>query len=148
MILPQASKPTSELKELRDEFIRLTNEYKASLTNLLPFNEREVQRAEERLALSRKLLAEGMIPGSQVEDNERLLVEAKRKLQETKDQMANADQQMAGVLDEAKLEAEYKQAVRLRRKARKPRCTSWTMTATQRTTQNSVSYFYKFVCLN
>src|SRR4029434_3837556 len=68
---PPAAKPPSELTKLRDEYVRLTNEYKASLGKLLPFYENEVKRAEEKLEQSRKLLAEGLIARAQVEENER-----------------------------------------------------------------------------
>lgn len=143
-----ASKPPSELTKLRDEFVRLTNEYKASLKKLLPFYESDVKRAEERLEQSKRLLAEVLISRAQVEENERALAISKEKLAEINRQIANADQQIAGVLDDAKLQQEYKQALQQRRKGRKPRCSNWTMTASQRTTSRSVSYSYKFVCQN
>lgn len=95
-----AVKPPSELTKLRDEYIRLTNEYKASLGKLLPFYENEVKRAEEKLEQSRKLLAEGLIARTQVEENERALVLAKEKILDLNRQTANAEAQIAGVLVE------------------------------------------------
>ena len=97
---PAPAPPTSELSKLREEFIKATNEYKASLGKLLPFYESDVKKAEEKLELSKKLLAEGLIPRTQVEENERALALAKEKIAETNRQMASAEAQIAGVLVE------------------------------------------------
>jgi hypothetical protein len=105
--------PPTELTKLRDEYIRLTNEYKASLGKLLPFYENEVKRAEEKLEQSKKLLAEGLIPRNQVEENERALVLAQEKMNETNRQMANAEAQIAGVLVETAADEEIAKNLRL-----------------------------------
>ena len=52
--------PVSELAKLREEFVKATNEYKASLEKLVPLYEADVKRAEDKLAVSQKLLAEGL----------------------------------------------------------------------------------------
>ncbi|HEU4834947.1 MAG TPA: hypothetical protein VFS90_11050 [Pyrinomonadaceae bacterium] len=98
---PAPAQPPTELTKLREEYIKATNEYKASLGKLLPFYENDLKRAEEKLELSKKLLAEGLIPKSQLEENERAVIAAKQKLAETNRSMASADQQIAGVLVEA-----------------------------------------------
>ena len=95
-----APQPPSELAKLREEFIKATNEYKASLGKLLPYYESEVKKAEERLEVSKKLLAEGLVPRAQVDENEHALVLAKQKVAETNRQMASAEDQIAGVLAE------------------------------------------------
>ena len=92
--------PPSELAKLREEFIKATNEYKASLGKLLPFHESELKRAEERLEVSKKLLAEGLVPRAQVEENEHAVAVAKQKIAETNRQLASAEAQVAGVLAE------------------------------------------------
>ena len=97
---PAPAPPPSELEKLREEFIRLTNEYKSSLGKLLPFYESNLKKAEEKLELSKKLLAEGLIPRAQVEENEHALALAKEKVDETNRQMASAEAQIAGVLVE------------------------------------------------
>ena len=83
--------PPSELAKLREEFIKATNEYKASLGKLLPFHESELKRAEERLEVSKKLLAEGLVPRAQVEENEHAVAVAKQKIAETNRQLASAE---------------------------------------------------------
>jgi hypothetical protein len=96
-----AAPPPTELSKLREEFISATKDYKASLAKLLPFYENDVKRAEEKLEQSKKLLAEGLIPKSQLEENERALAVAKQKVAETNRAMTGADDQIAGVLVEA-----------------------------------------------
>ena len=98
---PAPARPATELSKLREEFISATKDYKASLEKLLPYYESAVKKAEEKLELSKKLLAEGLIPKSQLEENERTLAAAKQKVAETNRAMTGADDQIAGVLVEA-----------------------------------------------
>jgi len=95
-----APAPVSELAKLREQYIQATNEYKASIQKLIPLYEAEVKRAEDKLAVSQKLHAEGLIPKTQLEENERTLAEAKQKVAETRRQMTSADDQIAAVLVE------------------------------------------------
>jgi hypothetical protein len=108
-----APPPPTELSKLRDEYIRLTGEYKASLGKLIPFYENDVKRAEEKLEQSKKLLAEGLIARTQVEENEHALALAKQKIEETNRQMANAEAQIAGVLVETAADEEISKNLRL-----------------------------------
>jgi len=112
-----APPPQTELTKLRDEYVRLTNEYKASLGKLLPFYENDVKRAEEKLEQSKKLLAEGLIARTQVEENERALALAKEKINDTNRQIANAEAQSAGVLVEAEADAEIARNLKLARQS-------------------------------
>jgi hypothetical protein len=95
-----APSPATELAKLRAQYVQATNDYKASLEKLIPLYEAEVKRAEDKLAVSQKLLAEGLIPRTQVEENQRALAEAKQKVAETRRQMTSADDQIASVLVE------------------------------------------------
>ena len=110
---PAPGPPPSELSKLREEFIKATNEYKASLGKLLPFYESNVKKAEEKLEISKKLLAEGLIPRTQVEENERALALAKEKIAETNRQLASAEAQIAGVLVETAANEEINKNLRL-----------------------------------
>jgi hypothetical protein len=87
--------PQNELAKLREEFVNATKDYKTSLGRLLTIYEGNVKKAEEKAELSRKLLAEGLIAKSQVEENERALAAAKEKVAETQKQMTSADEQIA-----------------------------------------------------
>jgi len=110
---PATAQPPSELSKLREEYVKATNEYKASLGKLLPYYENEVKRAEENLEKSKKLLAEGLIPKRQVEENERELAVAKQKIAETNRAMTSADEQVAAVLVESAANEEIAKNLRL-----------------------------------
>ena len=97
---PATPPAVNELAKLREEFIKATNEYKTSLQKLLSFYEADVKKAEDKLAVSKRLLAEGLIPKNQVEDNEHALAAAQAKVTEARRQMTGADDQIAGVLME------------------------------------------------
>ena len=110
---PAPAPPPSELSKLREEFIKATNEYKSSLGKLLPYYESNLKKAEEKFETSKKLLAEGLIPRTQVEENERALALAKEKIDETNRQMASAEAQIAGVLVETAANEEINKNLRL-----------------------------------
>ena len=114
---PAPAPPPTELAKLRDEFVKATNEYKASLTKLLTIYEEKVKKAEEKLELSRKLLAEGLIARTQVEENEREVNAAKGKVAETQHQMTNADAQIAGIFVETEAERQLAKDLRLARQS-------------------------------
>ena len=99
---PPAAAPAkvTELTKLREQYVQATKDYKASLEKLLAFYEADVKKAEEKLALAQKLLAEGLIAKAQVTDDEHALTAAQAKVTETKRQMSGADDQIAGVLVE------------------------------------------------
>jgi multidrug resistance efflux pump len=96
----------NELTNLREQFIKATNEYKTSLEKLLSFYEADLKRAEDKLEVSKKLLAEGLIAKTQVQDYEYALAAAQAKVTETRRQMSGADEQIAGALLEADADAQ------------------------------------------
>ena len=112
-----ASAPPTELAKLREEFVKKTNEYKASLAKLLPYQEEKVKRAEEKLEQSRKLLDEGLIPKSHFEESERALTEAKSEVAKTQRDITNADAQAAGIYAETEAEREIAKNLRLARQS-------------------------------
>jgi Outer membrane efflux protein len=113
---PTAARP-NELAKLREEFVQKTNEFKASLAKLLPFQEEKKKRAEEKLEQSRKLFAEGLIPRAQLEESERALTEAKSEIAKIQRDMANADAQAAGIYAETEAEREIAKNLRLARQS-------------------------------
>ena len=110
-----APAPQTELAKLREEFVNATKDYKSSLGKLLAIYEGNVTKAEEKLALSKKLLAEGLIPKNQGEENERAVAAAKEKVSETRRQMTSADEQIAGVLVETAADEQITKDLRLAR---------------------------------
>ena len=112
-----AAAPATELTKIREEFIKATSEYKASLAKLLAIYEGNVTKAEEKLELSRKLLAEGLISKIQVEENEHALAAEKAKVEDTRRQMTNADAQVAGIFAETAAEQQLAKNLRLARQS-------------------------------
>ena len=110
---PAPVQPPTELTKLREEYIKATNEYKASLGKLLPFYENELKKAEEKLEVSKKLLAEGLIPKTQLEEYERAVTVAKQKIAETNRSMTSADEQVAAVVVEADANEQIAKNLRL-----------------------------------
>ena len=113
---PVSPAPQSELTKLREEFVKATNDYKASLEKLLAIYEGNVKKAEEKVTVAKKLLAEGLIARSQVEENEHQLALEKQKVEETRRQLTNADAQIAGVLVETAADDEISKNLRLARR--------------------------------
>ena len=110
---PAPAQPPSELTKLREEYVKATNDYKASLGKLLPLYQNELKRAEEKLEISKKLLVEGLIPKTQLEESERAVALAKQKIAETNRSMTSADEQVAAVLVEAEANDQIAKNLRL-----------------------------------
>ncbi len=98
---PKQTKPVDELSRLREEFIKATNDYKELLKKQTVGLERNVVRAEEKLAQSQKLFADGLISRRDLEAGERAVAEAKDKVAAVNRNLASADSQIADTLLEA-----------------------------------------------
>lgn len=98
--------PADEAKEkvsdLRDEYVRLTGEYKKSLGELKTFYERDAKQAEEKLANLKQLYAEGLVARRDLEAAQQTLADARAKVADTQKQMDAADAQVAQALVEEK----------------------------------------------
>jgi len=102
---PPEPAPVTELSKLREQYVKATNDYKASLERLLLIYRDNVKREEEKLATSKKLLDEGLLSKAEVERYEQAVKTEKAKVADVEKQMANADSQVAGVLVEADADA-------------------------------------------
>ena len=111
----QATQQDTDLAKLREEYIRLTNETKAGYAKLVVIHEREVTRAEEQLAVQKKLREEGLVSRLQVEEKERALAQARAKVADDKKQMTDADAQIASMLAETAVEKTIAKNLRLAR---------------------------------
>lgn len=109
---PAPTQPQNELTKLREDFVKATNDYKASLEKLLKIYEENVKKAEEKVKVSKKLLEEGLIAKAQAEESEHALALEKQKVAETRRQMTNADAQIAGVLVETAADEEIAKNLR------------------------------------
>ena len=100
--------PVDELAKLREEFIKATNDYKASLEKLRASYEKSLAKAEAELTKSRELFEAGLVSRKMVEAGELAVAQEKDKVAEVNRRMASADSQIADTLLEA--EAETKMA--------------------------------------
>lgn len=98
------TKPASELDKLREEFIKATKDYKASLEKLLASYEKSAAKAQTRLDQSKALFAQGLISKNDLVASERALAGANDKVAEVKSRMVGADTQIAETLVEAQAE--------------------------------------------
>jgi Spy/CpxP family protein refolding chaperone len=110
---PPAPAPVNELARLREEFVKATNEYKASLEKLIVFYEADVKKAEAKLETSKKLFADQLVARKDVEENQEALDKAKAKVAETRRQMTGADDQIAAVLVEQDATAQLAKNLKL-----------------------------------
>jgi hypothetical protein len=69
--------PETNLAKLRDEYIKATKDYKASLQKLLGMYQDSVTKAEQTPRTAAELLADGLISKSELEQSETSLTEAK-----------------------------------------------------------------------
>lgn len=98
------AKPTDELAKLREEFVKASNDYKASLERLRASYEKGIPKAEERVIQSKELLSQGLISRKDLEASERALAELRDKVTEVKGRVETADSQIADTLLEAEAE--------------------------------------------
>jgi len=105
--------PPNELSKLRDDYVRATKEYKASLERLVAIYEANVKTAEEQLASARKLFDEGLIAKTQLEEKELKLKSEQAKLADERQKVLTADSQIANVFVEAEADAELAKNLKL-----------------------------------
>ena len=110
-----APAPVNELAKLRDDYVKTTNEYKASLEKLIAIYEKNVTKAKEKLDQSKKLLDEGLISRVEVEKYELAVDEAQDKLDSARHQLKEADAQIAAILVETEAEKTIAKNLRLAR---------------------------------
>jgi hypothetical protein len=104
------AKADDELSKSRDEFVRLTGEYKKNLEQLLAIYERNAKQAEEKSAKMKELYAQGLVSRRDVEDSEQAITDARAKIAEARKQMRAADEQVAQMMVEAKAMEEMAKA--------------------------------------
>jgi hypothetical protein len=107
-----AVKAPTELEKLRDEYVNANKDYKASLEKLLPLYEKGLLTAEENAAKSKELLEQGLISKRDADASDRAVADAKVKIEDVRQQMSNANTQIAQVLVEVETD---KQMSKLRR---------------------------------
>jgi hypothetical protein len=107
------AKPVDELAKLREEYIKATNDYQTLLRKQLPGLERNVARAQDQLTKLRLLFADGLISKKELEASETALGQAKDKVTEVNQAIANADSRVADTLLEAQAARTLAKATRI-----------------------------------
>lgn len=110
-----AAAPVNELTKLRDDYVKITNEYKASLEKLIAIYEINVKKAKDKLDQSKKLLDEGLISRLDVEKHELTVSAEQEKLNGARRQLTEADAQIAAILVETEAEKTIAKNLRLAR---------------------------------
>lgn len=100
--------PANELAKLREEFIKATNEYKASLKELRASYQKSVVKAEAELVKSQELFAAGLISRKALEAGEAEVAQKKDQVAEVDRRAASADSQIADTLLEAEAETKLR----------------------------------------
>jgi hypothetical protein len=105
----QTKKPKDEKAQaaedvslLRDEYVRLTGEYKKQLEQLRTLQQKDVKKADDDLAKSRELYLLGLVAKKKIDEDERVLADFKAKVADTEQKMKASDAQIADALVEAK----------------------------------------------
>ena len=86
---------TAQTPAPASSLITSTEEYKAATQKLIPLQEAEVKTASDKLEQLRQLVADGLVARNELEPSEHTLTAAQAKLEETKQQIANADRLIA-----------------------------------------------------
>jgi hypothetical protein len=97
---------SSELEQLRKQYIDTTKEYKASLEKLLDLYKASAKKAEVRHDKSKELLKEGLISRTQFEESEQALADEQLKIAGVQQQMKGAETHIAQTLLEIEGEKE------------------------------------------
>lgn len=117
----EVEEETREIRRLREQYVQATKDYKSSLEQLLPFYEAGVKRADERLAETKELYAQGLVDKRQVDAAEAETAAAREKIATVQKQLKDADEQMAETLAEADAEATARKLVAQRKRRERTR---------------------------
>ena len=112
---PTPTQAASELSKLRDEYVKATNDYKASLQKLLALYQEGVKKAEARRDKSQSLFAQGLISKRELDDAERTVTDANLKVSGVQQQIGSADTQIAQTLVEVEGEKQLAKLGPIRR---------------------------------
>ncbi|HEX8293422.1 MAG TPA: hypothetical protein VF570_16800 [Pyrinomonadaceae bacterium] len=96
--------PVSEVAQLRAKLVQATQDYKASLEQLVTHYEAEVRRADERVVKSRELFNAGLISKKALDEDALAAETARAKVARVEGQLKSADVQIAETLVEAEAE--------------------------------------------
>jgi hypothetical protein len=94
----------SDQSKATADLVGSVNKYKTTVEALIPIYERELNSAKEALEARKGLLEKGLVSKRDVEQSEQAVVEATRKIDETKRQLTESDQLIASTTAELELD--------------------------------------------
>lgn len=97
---PPVQQPQTELEKLHDQYVKATQEYKASLEKLQALYEDDLKKKEAKRDQAQKLLTDGLMSKRDFEQTELAVTSAQLKVTEVQQQIKNADTQIADALVE------------------------------------------------
>lgn len=98
-LAPRKTKQASDtVEKLREDYIKATKEYKETAERLLAIHQANAKKAQDRLAQSQRLFAEGLISKRELEDSQRAVDQAQARVAEVGLQINQADTQVAETL--------------------------------------------------
>jgi hypothetical protein len=103
---PPAEQSQTDLAKLRDDYVKATRDYKASLQRLLASYEESLKKAEDRRDQIKKLSVDGLVSQREVEQAEDAVTSVRLKVTEAQTQIAGADTQIAQAMIEVEGEKE------------------------------------------
>ncbi|HKS29466.1 MAG TPA: TolC family protein [Pyrinomonadaceae bacterium] len=106
----QKAPAQDELSKSRDEFVKLTEEYKKNLGELVTLYEKELKQVEDKHAKLQELYSQGLVARRDVEDSEQSIKDVQAKITEAQKQMRAADEQVAEMMVEEKAMEELAKA--------------------------------------
>lgn len=92
-----ATSPGDALTRARASLVEATESFKTSAESLSRLEQQDVERAEAKLAQLRQLFSEGLVSRREVERGEEALSAARTKVEDTRKQIADAEQMLAEV---------------------------------------------------
>ena len=89
------AKPASQAAKANSDLVTATNEYKASVEELIKIYEAALRTATERLEKRKEIFAQGLISKRDLEAGEQEIKQAQANLDEARSQIVEADQMLA-----------------------------------------------------
>lgn len=100
----------AQLARSREDYVKATKEYKASLEQLLAIHEANTSKAEARLGQMKGLYAQGLVSKRALDESESAIGDARARADDLRRQMATADRQIADTLVEAEADEQMAKA--------------------------------------
>lgn len=142
----EQARATAQMDRLREDYIKATKDYKASLEKLTLSYEASKKTAEARLQQSKELFKLGLGSKRDLEASERAVSDAQSKIDYVCKEVDKANAKIAQMPTTAELVREQIAWQRTHKRARQPACPNWTLTASRHQRGRTVTVAFTLVC--